>query len=55
MRLFNFKLDEEANLKCTRGVAGNISAENHPRVLVIPTNEERQIAVETLALIDAKA
>ena len=55
MRLFNFKLDEEANSKCTRGVGGTISAENHTRVLVVPTNEERQIAVETLALIDANA
>ena len=55
MRLFNFKLDEAANLRCVRGEAGTISAENHPRVLVVPTNEERQIAVETLALIDAQA
>lgn len=55
MRLFNFKLDEAANLKCVRGEAGIISAENHPRVLVVPTNEERQIAIETLALIDAQA
>ncbi len=55
MRLLDFKLDDAANLKCVRGVQGVISAENHPLVLVIPTNEERQIAVETLALIDAKA
>ncbi len=55
MRLLDFKLDDAANLKCVRGVQGIISAENHPRVLVIPTNEERQIAVETLALIDANA
>ncbi len=55
MRLLNFKLDYAANLKCTRGQGGIISAENHPRVLVIPTNEERQIAVETLELIDANA
>ncbi len=55
MRLFNFKLDEAANLRCVRGEAGTISAENHPRVLVVPTNEERQIAIETLALIDAQA
>ncbi len=55
MRLLDFKIDEEANLKCVRGVAGTISADNHPRVLVVPTNEERQIAVETLALIDAQA
>ena len=55
LRLLDFKIDEEANLKCVRGVAGTISADNHPRVLVVPTNEERQIAVETLALIDAQA
>ena len=55
LRLFDFKLDEAANLKCIRGVGGIISADNHPRVLVVPTNEERQIAVETLALIDAHA
>ncbi len=55
LRLFDFKLDEAANLKCVRGVGGIISADNHPRVLVVPTNEERQIAVETLALIDANA
>lgn len=55
MRLFNFKLNEKANATCVRGVEGTISAKNHPRVLVIPTNEERQIAVETLALIDANA
>ncbi|QEY58015.1 acetate kinase [Pseudomonas sp. C27(2019)] len=55
MRLLNFKLDDAANLKCIRGQGGIISADNHPRVLVIPTNEERQIAVETLALIDANA
>ncbi len=55
LRLFNFKLDEEANQACTRGKSGLISAKNHPRVLVIPTNEERQIAIETLAAIDANA
>ncbi len=38
MRLLDFKLDDAANLKCVRGVQGVISAENHPLVLVIPTN-----------------
>lgn len=52
MPLFNFKLNNEANKKCIRGVAGVISAEGSPRVLVIPTNEERQIALETLALLN---
>lgn len=55
LRLFDFKLDEAANQACIRGKSGLISAENHPRVLVIPTNEERQIAIETLASIDANA
>jgi len=55
MRLFNFKLDDEANLACTRGTGGKISADGHPLVMVVPTNEERQIANETLELIDANA
>ncbi|MBF3172150.1 propionate/acetate kinase, partial [Pseudomonas aeruginosa] len=42
----------EANARCVRGVAGPIQAAGHPRVLVIPTNEERQIALDTLALLD---
>lgn len=51
MPLFNFKLDDQANQACTRGVAGKISAQGHPLVMVVPTNEERQIANETLELI----
>ena len=53
MRIFNFKLDDAANQACTRGTGGTISAEGHPLVLVVPTNEERQIANETLAVVDA--
>lgn len=53
LKLFNFKLDEEANARCTRGVGGEIQAPGSPRVLVVPTNEERQIALDTLALLDA--
>jgi acetate kinase len=53
LKLFNFKLDEEANTRCTRGVGGEIQAAGSPRVLVVPTNEERQIALDTLALLDA--
>ncbi|MBA4682132.1 MAG: propionate/acetate kinase, partial [Pseudomonas sp.] len=45
-------LDAQANARCVRGVAGAIHAEGHPRVLVVPTNEERQIALDTLALLD---
>ncbi|QLF92815.1 acetate kinase [Pseudomonas sp. ABC1] len=53
LKLFNFKLDDEANARCTRGVAGEIQAAGSPRVMVVPTNEERQIAIDTLALLDA--
>ncbi|MGE6659208.1 acetate kinase [Pseudomonas sp. NPDC077408] len=53
LKLFNFTLDEEANARCTRGVGGEIQAAGSPRVLVVPTNEERQIALDTLALLDA--
>jgi len=53
LKLFNFQLDEEANARCTRGVGGEIQAAGSPRVLVVPTNEERQIALDTLALLDA--
>ncbi|NKQ10331.1 acetate kinase [Pseudomonas sp. SST3] len=53
LKLFRFELDEEANARCTRGVGGEIQAAGSPRVLVVPTNEERQIALDTLALLDA--
>ena len=53
LKLFNFQLDEEANARCTRGVGGEIQAAVSPRVLVVPTNEERQIALDTLAILDA--
>lgn len=51
LKLFNFALDHNANASCVRGVAGPIHAPGHPRVLVVPTNEERQIALDTLALL----
>ncbi len=54
MRIFNFKLDDQANQSCVRGQGGKISADGHPLVLVVPTNEERQIAIETLEVIDAQ-
>ncbi|WP_263144045.1 acetate kinase [Pseudomonas sp. RIT-PI-AD] len=52
LKLFNLALDKEANARCIRGVAGPIHAYGHPRVLVVPTNEERQIALDTLTLLD---
>jgi acetate kinase len=53
LKLLNLCLDEPANAKAVRGITGPIQAHGHPRVLVIPTNEERQIALDTLALLDA--
>lgn len=52
LSLLGLQLDAQANVRCVRGVAGAIHADGHPRVLVVPTNEERQIALDTLALLD---
>ena len=52
LKLLNLELDNHANAHCIRGAAGPIQADGHPRVLVVPTNEERQIALDTLALLD---
>ena len=52
LSLLGLRLDAQANARCVRGVAGAIHADGHPRVLVVPTNEERQIALDTLALLD---
>ncbi|AYC31786.1 acetate kinase [Pseudomonas cavernae] len=52
LKLLGLSLDKEANARCIRGVAGAIQSYGHPRVLVVPTNEERQIALDTLALLD---
>ena len=52
LKLLNLALDSQANANTVRGLAGPIQAHGHPRVLVVPTNEERQIALETLALLD---
>lgn len=51
LKLLNLAIDPEANARCVRGVAGPIHRRGHPRVLVVPTNEERQIALDTLALL----
>lgn len=51
LKLFNLALDEAANAACSRGASGLIHTPGSPRVLVVPTNEERQIALDTLALL----
>ena len=52
LRLLNLYLDDNANARCVRGESGAIQRAGHPRVLVIATNEERQIALDTLALLN---
>jgi acetate kinase len=54
LSLLGLSVDAEANASCVRGQAGPIQASG-PRILVVPTNEERQIALDTLAQLDAKA
>lgn len=49
--LLGLAADEAANARCVGGVAGEIQPAGHARALVVPTNEERQIALDTLALI----
>lgn len=55
LTLLNLQLDPSANAACVRGQSGPIELPGHPRVLVIATNEERQIALDTLATINATA
>lgn len=49
--LLGLRLDTAANARCVRGEAGAIHAEGSPRVLVVPTDEERQIARDSLAVL----
>lgn len=55
--LLGLHLDHEANARCIRGQAGaiHVVAAGAVRILVVPTNEERQIALDTLAQLDAIA
>jgi acetate kinase len=52
LRLLGLALDDQANARCVGGLGGPIHAPDSHRVLVIPTNEERQIALDTLTLLD---
>jgi acetate kinase len=49
--LLGLDLDEEANAKTRGGVIGLISHSRRPAALVVPTDEERMIAVDTAALV----
>ncbi len=50
--ILGLSLDPDANSSLPRGLAGKIHAPGSPQILVIPTDEERQIAEESLALLD---
>jgi acetate kinase len=52
--LLGLAIDKVANGHSLGGVTGSIHAPGTPRILVIPTNEEKQIAEDTLALLDAR-
>jgi len=51
LALLNLAVDEQANARSVGGQSGEIQTSGHPRILVVPTNEERQIALDTLALL----
>lgn len=51
MALLGLKLDTERNISAPRGQACMINQTESPAIMVIPTDEERQIADESLALI----
>lgn len=53
LKLLGLALDEPTNQRTRGGASGPIHRQGSPRVLVIPTNEERQIALDTLALLTA--
>ncbi|TVP88195.1 MAG: acetate kinase [Pseudomonadaceae bacterium] len=50
--ILGLHLDPDANSNLPRGQAGNIEAAGSTAILVIPTDEERQIAEESLQLLD---
>ncbi len=49
--LLNLHINDDANANCIRGKSGPIHQPGSRRILVVPTNEERQIAIEALALL----
>ena len=46
-------LDAEANARAVRGASGRITTSVSPQALVVPTNEELMIALDTAALVGA--
>ncbi|MBZ2188668.1 acetate kinase [Alcanivorax sp. JB21] len=55
LSMLGLVMDDDANRRCVGGVAGTISQAAQtaaPQIWVVPTNEERQIALESLACLD---
>ncbi|MFN3581905.1 MAG: acetate kinase [Pseudomonas sp.] len=52
MALLGLRLDAQRNADLPRGQAEEIQQAGSTRIMVIPTDEERQIAEESLALLD---
>lgn len=52
LAVMGLHIDPDRNSALTRGEAGRIEASGSPAILVIPTDEERQIAEESLTLLD---
>ncbi len=53
LALWQCALDDDRNQQMCGGGEGAIHADGSPRILVVPTNEERQIALDVLALLDS--
>lgn len=51
LKVLGFEIDKKANEALGRGQAGTIHASNSHRIIVMPTNEERQIALDTLLFL----
>lgn len=51
LHLLNLRIDPAANAECTRGKSGSVHSEGSIRILVVPTDEERQIAKDTQAVL----
>ncbi len=52
LAILGLNVEPDRNIALPRGQAGAIQGPGSPSVLVIPTDEERQIAEESLALLD---
>lgn len=55
LAILGLYIDPDANSRLPRGQAGAVQRSGSPAILVIPTDEERQIADESLGLIDQLA